>query len=91
MNAQTDVPTSYQAILEWCQEYVAKILGVSAESLDTTMDFDKLGLDSALAVSLLIEIEERFGLDVPPEALFENATLEATAGYLHNRLHNEVA
>lgn len=47
--------------------------------------FDRLGIDSALAVSLLIDVEGHFGVEVPPEALFDNPTLRAVAGYVHER------
>lgn len=80
------VKASREDITRWCQQYVADLLEVPAESIDPAADFDRLGLDSALAVSLLIEIEERYGVDLPPEALFDNPNLDAVAGYLHARL-----
>ncbi|WP_235608585.1 acyl carrier protein, partial [Frankia casuarinae] len=63
---------SREEIVTWCQEYVAGLLEIPAEEVDPDADFDRLGIDSALAVSLLIEVEERYGVDLPPEALFEN-------------------
>ncbi|WP_241769695.1 acyl carrier protein [Rhodococcus opacus] len=58
---------------------------------DPNADFDRLGLDSPLAVSLLIEIEERYGVDLPPEELFENPTLDAVGEYVHQHLRQDVA
>jgi acyl carrier protein len=84
------VNTSKEAIAAWCQEYVAKLLEVPAESVDLDADFDRLGIDSALAVSLLIEVEERYGVELPPEALFENPNLNAVATYLHARIQQPV-
>lgn len=83
--------TSKEAIAVWCQQYLAKLLEVPAESVDLNADFDRLGVDSALAVSLLIEIEERYGVELPPEALFENPNLNAVAGYLHAHIQQPVA
>jgi acyl carrier protein len=73
-------------ITRWCQKYVADLLDVPADSVDPGADFDRLGLDSALAVSLLIEIEERYGVDLPPEALFDNPNLNAVADFVHAQL-----
>ncbi|GAF43320.1 acyl carrier protein [Rhodococcus wratislaviensis] len=78
-------------IVQWCQQYLASLLAVTPESLDPNADFDRLGLDSPLAVSLLIEIEERFGVDLPPEDLFENPTLNAVGEYVHQHLRQDVA
>lgn len=61
------------------------------EAVDLDADFDRLGIDSALAVSLLIEVEERYGVDLAPEALFENPNLNAVAAYLHAQTQRHVA
>ncbi|AHH17989.1 phosphopantetheine-binding protein [Nocardia nova SH22a] len=74
--------TTETEIIHWCQRYIGGVLGLAPESLDPTADFDRLGVDSAMAVSLLIEIEERYGVDLPPEALFDKPNLEAVAAYL---------
>jgi acyl carrier protein len=71
-------------IIRACQEYIADVLGVAVESIDPGADFDRLGVDSSLAVALLSEIEERYGVDLPPEALFENPTIDAIAEHVRN-------
>lgn len=83
--------TSREAIAQWCQEYVAELLDVPVESVDPDADFDRLGIDSALAVSLLMEVEERYDIDLAPETLFENPTLNAVATYLHEQTRQRVA
>lgn len=82
---------SKKAIAKWCQEYVADLLEIPAEAVDLDADFDRLGIDSALAVSLLIEVEERYGVDLAPEALFENPNLNAVAVYLYAQTQRQVA
>jgi acyl carrier protein len=83
--------TSKEEIAEWCQAYVANLLEVPVESIDLNADFDRLGVDSALAVSLLIEVEERYGVELAPEALFETPNLNAVAAYLHAQTQQHVA
>ncbi|WP_131786893.1 acyl carrier protein [Protofrankia symbiont of Coriaria ruscifolia] len=82
---------SKEAIATWCQEYVANLLEMPVEAVDPDADFDRLGIDSALAVSLLIEVEERYGVDLAPEALFENPSINAVAVYLHAQSQRHVA
>lgn len=79
------VSTSKEAITEWCRGYVADLLEVPAESIDPAASFDRLGVDSSIAVSLLIEVEERYGVELPAEALFDNPNLSAVAEYLSAR------
>lgn len=79
------VDTRKEAIAEWCRGYVADLLAVPAESVSLDSGFDRLGVDSAIAVSLLIEAEERYGVELPAEALFTNPNLNAVAEYLSVR------
>lgn len=83
--------TSVEAIIQWAREYVAELLGLGSESVDPDADFDRLGVDSAMAVALLMEVEERYDVDIAPETLFENPTLRAVATYLNERTQQDVA
>lgn len=72
-------------ILQWCRGYLGDALGVDPESIDPAADFDRLGVDSVVAVALLMEIEQRYGVDIPPEELFAEPTLDAVIGYVTGR------
>jgi FkbH-like protein len=48
-------------------------------------DYFKLGGDSLMAVSLFVEIEERFGRQLPLATLFTSPTVSALAAYLNGR------
>lgn len=82
---------TWEDIAAWCREYVAELLETPVESVDPDADFDRLGIDSSVAVSLLIEVEERYGVDLPPEALFENPSLNALAAHLEAESQRRVA
>ncbi|WP_280300833.1 acyl carrier protein [Nocardia abscessus] len=85
------VDTSREAIVRWCTEYLGNLLEIPADAVDPAADFDRLGVDSALAVALLIEVEERYGVDLAPEDLFDNPNINAVAGYLHEQSRRSVA
>lgn len=72
-------PAEPAEIIGRAQGYLAELLGGEPAAFDPRTDFDHLGVDSAVAVSLLSEIEGRYGVDLPPESLFENPTLAAVA------------
>jgi acyl carrier protein len=76
------VDTSRDEIVSWAQEYLAELLEVPVATIDPDADLDRLGVDSAIAVSLLMEVEERYGVELPPEVLFETPTLNEVATYL---------
>ena len=71
-----------EEILRWCREYVADLVQLPLEQVDPDADFDRLGIDSALAVSLLVEVEDRYGVELTPEDLFEHPTLAAVAAHV---------
>jgi acyl carrier protein len=83
--------TNEEEIVQWCQKYIADLLEMPVEAVDPAADFDRLGIDSAIAVSLLTDLEERYGVDLPPGALFENPNLNAVAAYLHTQSQRDVA
>ncbi|MRH91810.1 acyl carrier protein [Nocardia sp. SYP-A9097] len=83
--------TDREAIVIWCREYLANLLEVPAATIDPAADFDRLGIDSALSVALLIEVEDRYGVDLPPEDLYENPTLDAVAALVHEQTAPNVA
>jgi len=85
------VDTSKDAIVAWCQEYLADLLEVPARTIEPAADFDRLGVDSALAVALLIEVEDRYGIDLSPEDLYQHPNLNAVATYLHEQSTRSVA
>ncbi|OJY38502.1 MULTISPECIES: acyl carrier protein [unclassified Pseudonocardia] len=85
MNATKD------EIAGWCRAYVADLLQVPADTIDPAEDFDRLGVDSALAVSLLMEVEERYGVDLEPEELFADPTLDAVADHVLAQIVSRVA
>lgn len=72
-------------IITWSRGYLAEALGTAPETIDPAADFDRIGVDSVVAVALLMEIEQRYGVDIPPDELFDEPTLEAVAGYVVGR------
>ncbi len=56
----------------WCE--LLRVAQVGVES-----DFFELGGHSLLALQALVQIRERLGVDLPPEALFEHTTVAALA------------
>lgn len=76
---------SEAAIRDWCVEYLARTLDLPDHTIDPEMTFVRLGLDSANSVFLIVELEERIGLELTPDLLFEHPTINELARYLATR------
>lgn len=71
-----------QDITAWCRNYIGDALGVPADSIDAACEFDALGLDSAVITSMLIELEEWLGIDIPPSTFFSYNTMSTLSAAL---------
>ncbi|MBW4696818.1 MAG: acyl carrier protein [Aphanocapsa lilacina HA4352-LM1] len=80
-----DISVSQSAIAEWMQAYIGDFLNVDAQQVDVQTDFERFGLDSAIVVSLVSELEEWLELELSPSLLFEYPTIDAMSQHLYGR------
>jgi acyl carrier protein len=64
-------------IESWLTQYLADLLEVPEEAIDPTANFQELGLDSSLAISLTGDLEEWLGRRVNPTLLYNYTTIES--------------
>ena len=69
-------------IKNWCVSYIAEILEVKPNEIDTTIPFDRYGLDSSAAITLTGDLEEWSGLELDPTLMYDYPTINALAEYL---------
>lgn len=70
------------SVRDHCILFLAKTLHADAGTIDPAADFDRLGLDSVMAVALVLDLEEWSGLDLEPSLLFEYPTINELATYV---------
>ena len=58
-------------IREWIKNYLAELLEVEPAEIDENYDFEKFGLNSSAAVSLVGDLEEWLALELSPSLFFE--------------------
>ncbi|MGA9491294.1 MAG: acyl carrier protein [Mycobacterium sp.] len=75
---------SYDEIEAMLAEQVADRTGTSANEIDRTRRFDKLGLDSADAVRLVGELEDFVGRPLSASLPYNYPTIEQLARCLAN-------
>lgn len=70
---------------------VAHTLRLDAEQIDTTADFNDLGLSSLLAVDMRRALEHELGIRIATAELFGHPTVEALAAALADRIEPAAA
>lgn len=73
------------AIQSFCLNYVSKIVDLPVDRIDPAVDVDRLGMDSATAVALIMSLEEWLGIELQPEILFEHPTIAGLSKHLAAR------
>ncbi|HIP72711.1 MAG TPA: non-ribosomal peptide synthetase, partial [Anaerolineae bacterium] len=80
-------PAARQAlILSHLQEQVARTAGLAPEHLDPARPLTTIGLDSALSIQLVHEIETTFGVTLRMENLLQETSLNDLANHLADQL-----
>jgi acyl carrier protein len=69
-------------ISAYCVDHVAEILRVPKESIDTNANFARLGLDSAMSVYLVMELEDKLELELESDMLVDYPTIDALSAFL---------
>jgi acyl carrier protein len=59
----------YDYVLERCIQLVAKARRMPPESITAESSFEGLGVDSLDLINLSFEVEERFNVEIPDDAL----------------------
>ncbi|MEM9272464.1 MAG: acyl carrier protein [Cyanobacteria bacterium P01_F01_bin.143] len=69
-------------IKKWCVSYIAEILEIDPDEIETSVSFDRYGLDSSAAITLTGDLEEWSGLELDPTLMYDYPTIDALAKYL---------
>jgi len=82
MTSGVAVQHSHSEVVVWCKEYIARTLNLSIDRVDPSAEFDALGVDSAAAVALVMDIGAWLDRDIEPATMFEYPTISSFAEYL---------
>jgi acyl carrier protein len=68
-----------------CVASLAAVLRIKTEAVETDAKFSRLGLDSAMVVYLMMELEEKLGLELSPDDFYDYPTVKALSRHLAER------
>lgn len=70
---------SLTEIENWLVGYMTNLMEVDEDEIDLSVPFDEYGLDSAMAVALIADLEDWLGRDLEPTLIYDYPTLEKLA------------
>jgi phthiocerol/phenolphthiocerol synthesis type-I polyketide synthase C len=65
---------------------IGEILRIAPDKIDATLSVQSMGLDSLMAVELVVAVESRFGARLPVMALSDSPTVAKLAGWIITQL-----
>ncbi len=84
--------TEFQsAVIEMLKVEIGEILRIPPAKIDATRSMQQMGLDSLMAVELVVAIESRFGMRLPMMALTDSPTLMKLAASIIEQLRGDGA
>jgi acyl carrier protein len=75
-----------EQISEFCIDSLANVLRVPRGSVEADTVFNRLGLDSAMVVYLMMQLEEKLDLELSPDDFYDYPTVNALSRCLTERL-----
>ena len=74
-----------QEISEICVASLANVLRIAKDRVKTDAKFSRLGLDSAMVVYVMMELEEKLDLELSTDDFYDHPTVDALSAYLAER------
>jgi len=74
-----------QEISDLCTASLANVLRIATDRVKTDTKFSRLGLDSAMVVYVMLEIEEKLDLELSTDDFYDYPTIDDLSRYLAKR------
>lgn len=69
--------------------YIAESLGIEVDQVPLEVDVERLGLNSAVVVSLIGDLEDWLGIELSPSILYEFPTVRSVSMHLYSQLNSD--
>ena len=74
-----------QEISELCVASLANVLRIAKDRVKTDAKFSRIGLDSAMVVYVMLELEEKLGLELSTDDFYDYPTIDQLSRHLAER------
>lgn len=82
MDGSREVRFTQEILRDRCKTFISGLLDTQKDKIDADCDFDRLGLDSAMAVAMIFDLEEWMGAELSPSLLFDHSSINRLARHL---------
>jgi acyl carrier protein len=62
------------------------VLRIPKDRVETGTKFNRLGLDSAMVVYVMMELEEKLGVELSPDDFYDHPTVDQLSRFLAEKL-----
>jgi acyl carrier protein len=77
-------------IQSWLVSYLAELLEINTDEVETTIPFDRYGLDSSALVGITGDLEDFLKIGVDPTLLYDYPTVKSLSEHLAKELQVKV-
>ena len=74
-----------EQISDFCIASLAKVLRIEKDRVKTDVKFSRLGLDSAMIVYVMMELEEKLDLELSTDDFYDYPTIDDLSRHLADR------
>jgi acyl carrier protein len=78
--------TTKDDIQDWLTSAIARSLNLQPDEIDTSVAFDRYGMDSVVAVELTGDLEKLAGRSLSPTLMYDYPTIEALSAHVADEL-----
>lgn len=71
-----------EQISEFCIVSLANVLRIARDRVKTDISFNRLGLDSAMLVYVMMELEEKLGFELSTDDFYDYPTVDDLSRHL---------
>ncbi|ARQ68827.1 acyl carrier protein [Streptomyces marincola] len=83
---QVTVEPTGDTVREWLRERVATHTGREPSGIADDVPLHRYGFDSLYAVTLCLEVEERFALPIEPTSVWDHPTVTRLTAFIEGQL-----
>jgi len=83
---KTNKKPDSEGIRSWLVDYLADLLEVDQDEIDTSISFDQYGLDSSTAVGITGDLSDWLSQDLDPVLLYDHPTIDDLVQHLDTEL-----
>jgi acyl carrier protein len=69
-------------LVDWCVQFVAELLERAPRDVDPQARFSRVGVDSTMAVQLIVALEDKLRLALPPDLILDYPSISRLSAHL---------